>query len=313
MGVQRQMMPSVVAVVQYVGSLGYDQNNDRQINTLPLQTNGSYATRQGVASGTLLANIYRQFPGFANINQEENETNTSYHSLQAGVRFENKWGLTTQLAYTWSHLIDDVTNDLGGLSNPFNTRYNRGSGSFDRRNIFNASFVYALPFFKHTDNGAAKAILGDWGVSGIALLEGGIPQNIAYNGTDTLGLGGGTSNRPNLVNPIVNTHTRAQWFSTSSYADPVAPWNGGTGQGFGNAGKDNVRQPRLINFNMTLTKTIQLTPHEGPNIELRFESFNTFNHTQFAGMDASSHDGNFGQITSVFSNRILELGGKFHF
>ena len=36
LGVQRQVAPSVIAVVQYVGSTGWDQNNDRQINTLPL-------------------------------------------------------------------------------------------------------------------------------------------------------------------------------------------------------------------------------------------------------------------------------------
>lgn len=312
-GVQQQIMPSVVAVLQYVGSTGWDQNDDRPINTLPLQTNGSYATRQGVAAGTLISNIYRQFPGFSGITQEEQETNTSYHSLQTGVRFENKWGLTTQLAYTWSHLIDDVTNDLGGLPNPFNTRYARGSGGFDRRQIFNVSYVYALPFYQHGSNMAAKAIIGGWGISGVTVAESGTPQNIAYSGSDTLGLGGGTSNRPNLIAPITYPHTQTAWFSTSSYADPLAPWAGGTGQGFGAAGKDNVVGPHLINFNLSLTKTIPLTGHEGPNIELRFESFNTFNHTQFAGMDASNHDSNFGQITSVYSNRILELGGKFHF
>jgi hypothetical protein len=312
-GIQHQVMPSVVAALQYVGSVGWDQNNDRQINTLPLQTNGSYATRQGVAGGTLIANIYRQMPGFASINQEENETNTNYHSLQTGIRFENKWGLTTQLAYTWSHLIDDVTNDLGGLSNPFNTHYNRGSGGFDRRHIFNVSYVYALPFYQHGSNVAAKAIIGGWGISGVTVAESGVPQNVAYSGSDTVGLGGGTSNRPNLVSKVTYPHTQTAWFSTSSYADPTAPWNGGTGQGFGAAGKDNVVGPHLINFNLSLTKTIQLTGHEGPNIELRFESFNTFNHTQFNGIDASNHDGNFGQITSIYSPRILELGGKFHF
>lgn len=326
-GIQHQLMPSVVTALQYVGSLGWDQNDDRQINTLPLQTNGSYATRQGVAGQVpdptdptgvkklpaLNSNIYRQFPGYNNINQEEQETNTNYNSLQANIRFENKWGLTTQLAYTWSHLIDDVTNDLGGLPNPFNTRYARGSGGFDRRQIFNVSYVYAFPFFQHSSNLAAKEILGDWGVSGVTVAESGVPQTISYNGTDTLGLGGGTSNRPNLVSKVNYPHMQTAWFSTNSYADPTPPWAGGTGQGFGAAGKDNVVGPDLINFNLSLTKTIPLTAHEGPNIELRFESFNTFNHTQFSGMDANSHDGNFGQITSIYSPRILELGGKFRF
>jgi hypothetical protein len=313
LGIQREVMPSVVGVVQYVGSLGWDQNNDRAINTLPLQTNGSYATRQGVSSGTLLANIYRQYPGFAGITEEENETNFSYNSLQAGIRFENKGGLTTQVAYTYSHQIDDVGADLNVLPNPFNTRYARGSGAYDRRNIFNVSYVYMLPFFKHSSNVAARTILGYWGISGVTVLQGGLPVNIGYNGTDTLGLGGGTSNRPNLVAPVTYPHKQTAWFSTSSYADPTAPWNGGANQGFGNAGKDNVRGPGLVNFNISLVKTIQLTNHEGPNIELRFESFNTFNHTQFNGLDTSNHDGNFGQVTSIVTPRNLEFGGRFRF
>jgi hypothetical protein len=111
------------------------------------------------------------------------------------------------------------------------------------------------------------------------------------------------------------TYPRQQtaWFSTSSFADPLAPWNGGTTQGFGTAGKDAVVLPRLVNFNLSLVKNIQLTAHEGPGIELRFESFNTFNHTQFSGLNANSHDSNFGQITSIYGARILELGGRLHF
>ena len=36
LGIQRQLAPSVIGVMQYVGSLGWTQNNDRAINTLPL-------------------------------------------------------------------------------------------------------------------------------------------------------------------------------------------------------------------------------------------------------------------------------------
>jgi hypothetical protein len=330
LGVQRELMPSVVGVVQYVGSLGWDQNNDRAINTLPLSKTdstcntsyptyaGSYCDRYGVSKGLLLTNYYRQYPGFAGITQEENEANFSYNSLQAGVRLENKWGLTTQVAYTYSHQIDDVGADLNSIQNPFDMRYSRGSGAYDRRNIFNVSYVYSLPFFKHSSNEAARAILGYWGISGVTVLQGGLPVQITYNGTDTLGLGGGTTNRPNLLSKVTYPHTQTAWFSTSSFStttatDPVAPWLGGTTQGFGNAGKDAVRGPYLINFNLSLTKTIQLTNHEGPNIELRFESFNTFNHTQFSGLDTANHDGNFGQVTSIVTPRNLEFGGRFRF
>ena len=342
LGIQHQLAPSVIAQVQYVGSGGWDQNNDRQINTLPLTNNPNnywstanpggpnyntitstdprwvpgnpYSDRFAVSGSKIIANKLRQFPGFANINQEENQTNSHYHSLQAGVRFENKWGFTSQLAYTFSHEIDTASNDLNGLPNPFWTSYNKGSGALDRRQIFNVSYVYALPFAKHTSNMAARSIIGGWGISGVTVFQTGTPLQVVYNGADTLGVGGGTTNRPNLTGPITYAKTQAKWFSTGSYADPVAPWFGGPNQGFGNAGKDNVRSPGLNNTNLSLTKNIALSGHDnGPGIELRFESFNTFNKTQFSGVDVNNHDGNFGQVTSIYDPRRLELGGKFHF
>jgi hypothetical protein len=343
LGIQHQLAPSVIMQVQYVGSSGWDQNNDRQINTLPLTNDPNnkwstanptpqpstvtsainkfptdpnwtplYSDRWAQQGSKIIANKLRNFPGFANINQEENETNSHYNSLQAGIRFENKHGLTSQVAYTYSHEIDTASNDLNGLPNPFWTSYNRGSGSLDRRHIFNVSYVYALPFARHSSNAFARTVIGGWGVSGITVFQSGTPMNIAYNGSDTIGTTG-TSNRANRVAGVTYPKTQKAWFSTSSFADPVAPWFGGPNQGFGNAGKDNVTAPGLNNTNLSLTKTIQFTGHEGPRIELRFESFNTFNKTQFSGVDNSNHDNNFGQVTSIYSPRILELGGKFLF
>ena len=314
-GLQHQLAPSIVAVLQYVGSDGWDQNNDRQINTLPLvDAAGSYATREGVSNGTLNPNEYRNFPGFSNINQEENETNFNYNSLQAGVRMENRHGLTTQVAYTWSHNISEVTNDLGGLSDPYNAKYDRASDTgFDRRHVFNVSYVYAIPFFQKSSNLAAREILGGWEISGITAASSGLPQYITYTGTDTLGLGGGTTNRPNKVAPVSYPKTVGAWFSGSSFAAPVAPWNGGPNQGFGNAGRDSVVGPGIFNWNLSLFKTIPLTSHEGPRIELRFESFNTFNHVEYQNLDTNTGDGNFGAVTGDYGPRLLELGGKFVF
>ncbi|MFZ0662884.1 MAG: TonB-dependent receptor [Acidobacteriaceae bacterium] len=318
LGLQRQLAPSVVAQLQYVGTDGWDQNDDRGINTLPLtdpaNTANPYDDREGVANGTLNANLYRIFPGFSSIYQEENETNFNYNSLQAGLRMENRHGLTMTLAYTWSHSITEVSNDLNQLSNPFNARYDRGSDTgFDRRNILNATYVYALPFFARSSSFAERAALGGWEISGITTVESGLPLYITYTGTDTLGLGGVTNNRPNLVSPVSYPKKVDDWFSTSSFADPVAPWNGGPNNGWGDAGKDSVVGPGLFNWNLSLFKTIPLTSHEGPRLELRFETFNTFNHVSFQGVDTGSHDGNFGQVTSDYTPRILQLGGKFEF
>ncbi len=317
LGIQRQVLPSTVAVLQYGGSTGWDQNNYRGINTLPLadasNPSNPYGARQGVANGTLNANQYRIFPGFSSINQEENETNFRYNSLQAGLRQENWHGLTLQLAYTWSHEIDTVSGDLSALSNPFNPAYNRGSGSLDRRHIFNANYIYAIPFFTKSSSMALRQILGGWEISGVTIAQSGTPQTISYNGKDTLGLGGNTSNRPDQVGKITYPKQRTAWFDKSAFASPIAPWSGGSNQGFGNANKDAIVLPGRMHWDLSLFKTFPLTRGEGANFELRFESFNTFNHTQFKGIDSGSTDGNFGQVTSAYDPRVIQLGAKFHF
>jgi hypothetical protein len=310
LGVQRQLAPSVVAVLQYVGSIGWDQDDDRAINTLPLN---DVVHRQGVANGTLNANLYRIYPGFSTVTQEENQTRFSYHSLQAGLRMENRHGLTLQLAYTYSHEIDQVSNDLNGVSNPFNLSYDLGSGALDRRHIFNANYIYNLPFFSSNGNALQRSVLGGWSISGVTVAQSGTPQPITYSGADVLGLGGGTTNRPNQVAPVSYVKKGLVWFNKNSFSDPKAPWNGGGNDGFGNAGKDAVVLPGLFNTNLSLFKTFPLAARERASLEVRFESFNTFNHTEFNAINANTADGNFGQVTGSYDARTLQLGAKIKF
>jgi len=118
----------------------------------------------------------------------------------------------------------------------------------------------------------------------------------------------------NQVAAVSYPHTVKALFSTSSFANPTAPWKSGPNNGFGNARKDAVVGPGLFNFNLSLFKTIALTSRErGPALELRFESFNTFNHTEFNSVDTGSNDANFGHVTSTYDPRVLQLGAKFSF
>jgi hypothetical protein len=224
---------------------------------------------------------------------------------------ENKHGLTFQLAYTYSHEIDTATNDLNAVSNPFNIEYDRASGGFDRRQIFNANYFYKLPFFAKSGNAFQRIALGGWEVSGVTNVQSGIPQSITYNGADTLGLGGGTTNRPNIVGKISYPKTQLAWFDKSAFAAPLAPWAGGTTQGFGNSRKDAIVLPGLFNFNLAAFKTFSIT--EYVNLQMRVESFNTFNHTQFQNINANTNDPNFGQVTSAYDPRVLQLGAKLAF
>ena len=137
---------------------------------------------------------------------------------------------------------------------------------------------------------------------------------------DTVGLGNG-GNRPDLVSPVVYLNPKASingsyghYFSKVSFATPATAWSGNSfTNGYGTARKDTTKLPPWDLWNLSLFKVIPLTPGEGAKLELRFESFNTFNHTIFTGVDSSTGDGNFGSVTGDFASRVLELGGKITF
>jgi Carboxypeptidase regulatory-like domain len=325
LGVQHELAPSTILVIQYVGMTAWHQNDERAINTLPLtdlnNAANPYDDREAVSKSQVNANIYRQYLGFGSITQTENITNSNYNSFQAGIRMQNRHGLTVQLSYTLSHEIDIQSGDLtstnqqnsgGQVSNPFDIEYDRGSGTIDRRNVFTANYIYNLPFFLHSQSALTRSLLGGWQFSGITVAQSGNPVNVTYS-PDTLGLGGGTTNRPNLIGARNYPKKQLAWFNTSAFATPTAPWNGGANQGFGTAHKDAIVGPGLFNWNWSLFKNFHLTKGEGPTIQLRAESYNIFNHTEWNNIDTQFTDTNFGQVTSTYDPRTWQFGGKFLF
>jgi hypothetical protein len=319
LGVQHELAPSVVLALQYVGSEGWNQDDLREINDLRLS---DLTHRKAVATANGDANLYRPYLGFSNLRQEENATNFNYNSLQAALRMDSRHGLSLQLAYTYSHEIDIQSTDLttgtlsgsgGTLSNPYDPNYDRGSGLYDRRHIFNANYIYNLPRFTQS-NSFVRETLGGWIFSGVTQAEAGTPVNIHYNGPDTLGLGGNTTNRPNVVGRVSFPKNQKQWFNTAAFANPLAPWNGGGNNGFGDARKDTIVGPGLFNWNLSLYKDFLFSSNaEGPRLQFRVESFNTFNHTEFNSIDAGTADSTYGQVTSTYDPRELQFGGKILF
>jgi hypothetical protein len=68
---------------------------------------------------------------------------------------------------------------------------------------------------------------------------------------------------------------------------------------------------------MALSKDIHFT--ESKFLELRLETFDTFNHANFAQPDANVGDPNFGRVLGVAQistngdGRVVQLGGKIYF
>lgn len=310
-GIQRQLSQAATLEVSYVGGSNYHQPVRRNINTVPLNTDPNI--RLGICGGncnatvaTLDPNLYRIYPGFAGINMTEASTGSNYNSLQVSTRWQNRSGLTLQAAYTFSHALDYQSGDLNGISNPFDRRYDYGSSDFDRRHIAVVSYTYDLPIFRdRVTHPKLHATLGGWTVSGITLVQTGRPMTPTIS-VDTLGLGGGTTNRPDVTGPINYPKDRTAWFSPTSFAAPAY-------LAFGNSGRGILRGPGRQNWNIALFKSFALPFGEKSSVQFRAETYNTFNHTQFRDVNTNRTDNNFGQVTSVFDPRVIQLSIKVLF
>jgi hypothetical protein len=265
--------------------------------------------------------MLRTFAGFNNIQEETNIATTSYNSFQAGLRQQSRHGLSFEVDYTYGHQIDDQRGsaDLTAVSNPFNLKYDKGSGVLDRRQVFSANYVWDIPLFKNS-TGLAHSLLGGWTLSGTAISQSGIPwagQNAPSNGGgDTVGLGGNYVNRANMTGKVQypkerDSTGRYHFVSPAGFSQPIAAWDGGPNLGFGNAGRDIVVGPSRINFGTNLYKAFAI--RESMHFELRAESFNTFNHTQFNSFQNNITGSDFGITNGVQDPRTFELGGKFLF
>jgi hypothetical protein len=322
LGLQREIVPSLILASQYVGNVGWHQNVILPINEFPLTT--SLLTRQAAGGGKLTtaqSTLARTFPGYNNIREQTNQATTSYNSLQVGLRQQSRHGLSFEIDYTWSHQIDSQIGsaDLTQVSNPFNLGYDKGSGNLDRRHILNLNYIYDIPLFAHS-SGMVHSLLGGWTVSGTVISSTGLPwaggNAPGYGGSDTVGLGGDYTIRPDFNGKVQypkarNSKGNYQWVSPTGFSAPVASWSGGPNLGFGNAHRDIVVGPGRTNFSTNLYKAFHIT--EGTRFELRAETFNTFNHTQFNGIRNNISGSDFGEVSGVQDPRTFELGGKFIF
>jgi hypothetical protein len=311
-GVQHAIGTKTVVTASYVGNQGRHQNDYRDINlfsesAIPQVAGlipGQPALNRNIAPGL-------PFPGFNSIKQSENEANTHYNGLQVDLNSQLSHDLTLRAFYTLSKAIDPTNagnggGDLGTVSNPYaGWLYDNGPSGYDRRNVAVVDFIYDIPLLRHSESHLLKSVVGGWQVSGIVTLESGLPINITTGGAQG-GNGVGGTNRPDLTGALTTPHTVAQWFSPSAFSDPaIGAW--GTFPHYG------VRGPGRDNWNMSLFKSFMLSESRGSRLELRLETFNTWNHTQFNQVSTALSDGRFGQVTSAFDPRILQLGGKIYF
>jgi len=250
-----------------------------------------------------------------------NQGSSSYDGLLVSLRKRFSRGLQFDFNYTWSHSIDNgssVVNTVSGglVCDLTNLRTCRGNSDFDVRHLVNANFIYELPFgrgqmFGKNVSGWANQIIGGWELSGIFTARTGLP----FSTTTTAFPVGFNFNSPaaqNLRNiPALraNIHDDPATRTIQFFADPTTVFNSTsptTGvlrfPHHGEIGNRNfLTGPGFWNLDTALLKTFKMPWSEGQSLQLRWESFNLFNHNSF-GLPAVGITGTtFGTITTSAS------------
>jgi hypothetical protein len=143
-------------------------------------------------------------------------------------------------------------------------------------------------------------------------MESGAPLNIGLTGSNITSIIPESSNRPNLTGTISYPHTVNEWFNPAAFSDPApGAW--------GDLGHDALRGPGRDNWNLSLFESFLISESRGSRLEIRAESFNTWNHTQFegnvngGGISTNLGASNFGAVTSAYDPRVFQFGGKLLF
>lgn len=305
LSIQKELVKQIKAEVSYVGSKGTHLLTRNFINQ---------AYPFDPARPTTVAERI-PFPNFQTILEGDPRGNSHYNAFNVKVEHSSN-DLSLIAAYTWSNSMDDksaasgLDGDAGGWAGPMNSHNHRldyARSTFDVNQRFIASFVYALPVgrgkhFLGTANRLTDTVLGGWQVNGITTFQQGFPFSITA--TDIEGLNQTNGQRADVVgDPYPDGFSRGVngWFDRRAFAQPARGL-------YGNSGRNVLRAPGINNWDVSLFKNVAIS--ERFRYQLRFESFNTFNHTQFRQPNANVNSPTFGVIAGARPGRIIQLAMK---
>lgn len=346
LGIERQFPSQLVARISYVGSLA--RHNQTAYESDYITAAGHDAC---LASTTCVANRNYQnyfYPshtignspvnpltgasGIASVGTVGSFSSSSYNSLQVLLQKGVTHGLTFQAAYTYAHALDNGSsfeNSGFGSSgqrgwNQFDKLLNYGDSLYDVRNRLVVSPLYIVPKFSGAAYNWKNVALAGWEVSGIITLAQGFPYDISY--------AGGTSNSlwcaagvyfyacpdvPVQVSQITTGSLRTRVATHSGFSQLIT--NASTAftkeplGSFGNVHRNPYHGPGINNTNMILAKNFYLSTERNIWFQLRMESDNVFNHTQFSNPTSTYGSSNFGWVSSAAAGRQSQLAVKVYF
>jgi outer membrane receptor protein involved in Fe transport len=304
--VQQEIGTENRITIAYIGNVGVHLDGLLDINQ--------------AAPGTTATSTRRPYSYFAQIWQLQNSLVSNYNGLQITAERRAK-NLDFQFSYTYSHSLDENSNNLGSIVNSYNKQGDYGNSDNNIPSRFVGSVNYSLLF---TGSGILKPVIKGWQVNAILAYSDGIPFSVLA-GTNQLNIGDGITPRALFTgesgNGSLPTGQRKlqKWFNTADFSNVGTNWNAlpNSTATAPISGRNILQGPGTKNVDFSVFKTIPL--HESTNLQLRSEFFNLFNTPQFNNPNSTVGTG-FGTISSAGSpttlqriSREIQLAAKINF
>ncbi len=301
LGVERQLFPTMLVEVAYVGSAGKHLMlcyNPNEVQPGP----GSQASRRLLQPIAAVANMLQCDP--------RNRSTFNAGTLKVQQRFSG--GLQFLFSYTYGKSLDyggSAASGGGAVGNGqtiTNMNAWHGPSGYDVRHRGVFSYVYELPFGPGrrwlTDSAALGALVGGWQLSGITSMTTGRPFTVTLQ----TGVNNGAPSWPNRIGPgTLEKPTVDLWFNTADFVAPGANTYGDSGRGI-------LYSPGHVNVDTSLSKRFTVAGRS--NVEFRWDAFNLFNHPGFGFPNAAIGNAVAGRITTtIVDNRSMQFALKFNF
>ena len=323
LGVQQDIGFETVMEVSYVGSFARHLGQRININGVP---DGARLGTNNIdpVTGQRFGNDFlRPFRGYADINMVVWGGTSNYNSLQVQVTRRYTQGFQYGVAYTYSKSFDYANDDSSDVFFPRPYKeFNYAPSDFDQTHILTLNYIYDVPGLgRKLDNRFVKAIFDNWQLSGTTSYASGKPKNVSvtYNGGITDITGGQVNARPNVICDPMRNVSGADPTGTP-YVVNVNCFARPTRLGdIGNMPRNALRMPSIFNNDVALFKNIPFG--ESRALQLRWEVYNVFNHTNFRDIDAGlvfdvngrQTNTRFGAPTAARTPRVMQAAIKFNF
>lgn len=232
-----------------------------------------------------------------------NGASSSYNALQVQFNRHLSRGLQALASYTWSHSIDDATNNASVFEQL------RGPSDYDIRSNFELALTYDVP--GHYQNAFAAATLKHWSFVSRVTARSALPIDLI--GFQTIGAGSGlqVTYHPNVVSgvPIYvqdDSVPSGRRINSAAFTEALSG-----GQPIeGNSGRNSVRGYDAVEANVALQRDFPI--HERFGLQFRMEAFNVLNHPIYGAVYNNLSQGNlFGTTSGTLNNQLGGLNSLY--